>query len=235
MRLKDHKPLTRYRVISGLSCFVLVCSFILFLLVGLSLPVIKPVYLLVFRSKVAQGIPTSIATDLKFGVWGLCASSALKENALCIGPQLGYEIPETVVALTGFPTSIIQAVQQGLIAVLVLHPIAAGLVFLAMFASLFLGSHGFSIFVLVLTILAALVSTIVLGVDLGLVLTAKNRVAELNQFSLEILFGNAVWMMVVSVILVWVAVILLSARACYCCGVRRHHHHDHHHEHHDRY
>jgi hypothetical protein len=105
--------------------------------------------------------------------------------------------------------------------VLVLHPIAAGLVFLAAFASLFLGSHAFSIFVLVLTIIAAILATVVLGVDLALVLTAKNQLADLNRFDVEIVFGNGIWMMVVAVALVWLAVILLSARACYCCGVRR--------------
>lgn len=147
--------------------------------------------------------------------------SAREENVSCIGPRLGYEIPEYLVALSPFPPVVIQAVQQSLLVVLVLHPIAAGLVFLAAFASLFLGSHAFSIFVLVLTIIAAILATVVLGVDLALVLTAKNQLADLNRFDVEIVFGNGIWMMVVAVALVWLAVILLSARACYCCGVRR--------------
>ncbi|KAJ2918544.1 hypothetical protein MD484_g1825, partial [Candolleomyces efflorescens] len=229
MTWRDHRPLLRYRIISGLSCFVLVCTFVLFLLVGLSLPIIKPVYLLVVRSTAPQSVPTSIATELRFGVWGMCASSAREDNVACIGPQLGYEVPEYLVALSPFPAVVIQAVQQSLLVVLVLHPVAAGLVFLAAFASLFLGSHAFSIFVLVLTIIATILATVVLGVDLALVLTAKNQVADLNR-DVEIVFGNGIWMMVVAVALVWLAVILLSARACYCCGVRRHHHHHHHHD-----
>lgn len=148
-------------------------------------------------------------------------SSTLAQNAACIGPQLGYEIPESVVSLSGFPASVIQVIEQSLLVVLVLHPIAAGLVFIAMFASLFLGSQAFSIFVLVLTIIAALVSSVVLGVDLGLAITARNEVAKIVTFNVELAIGNGVWLMVAAVTLVWLAVILLSARVCHCLGVRR--------------
>lgn len=39
--------------------------------------------------------------------------------------------------------------------------------------------------------------------------------------NISIDWGNAVWMMLVGVIFTWTAVFLLSARACYCCGVSR--------------
>ena len=149
--------------------------------------------------------------------------SALQENVACIGPQLRYTIPESVVALAGFSPVVVDILQTGLLTVLILHPIAAAIVFVAAFFSLFLGSHGFAIFVLLLTILAAIASTIVLGVDFALVVTAKNQLAGLNggSFGLEIVFGNGVWLMLVGCAMVWLAVLLLSARVCYCCGVQR--------------
>jgi len=158
-------------------------------------------------------------------VHALClttACSTIQENALCIGPRLGYEIPESIIRVSGFPGSVIEVVQQALFAVLILHPIAAAFVFVSMFTSLFLASRAFSIFTLVLTVISAILSTVVMGVDLSLVLTAINKVRDLNpRFGLEVEFGNGVWMIVTAVVLVWVAVVLLSARACYCCGVRR--------------
>jgi len=71
---EEHKPLLRYRIISILTCILLIVAFLLLLLVGISLPIVKPIYLLVLRATTPQIIRTSIATDLKFGVWGMCAS-----------------------------------------------------------------------------------------------------------------------------------------------------------------
>lgn len=149
--------------------------------------------------------------------------SARQEDVACIGPQLRYTIPPSIVALAGFSPAVVNVIETSLLAVLILHPIAAAIVFVAAFFSLFLGSHAFAIFVLLLTILAAIASTIVLGVDVALVVTAKNQLSGINNgsFGLEIVFGNGVWMMVAGCAMVWLAVVLLSARACYCCGVRR--------------
>jgi hypothetical protein len=69
-----HKPLARYRFISFLTCALLAIAFILFLLVSLSLTIIKPIYLFSFRSTAPVNQPLSIATELRFGIWGVCAS-----------------------------------------------------------------------------------------------------------------------------------------------------------------
>lgn len=77
-----------------------------------------------------------------------------------------------------------------------------------------------SIFTLFMAIVTAIIASIVLGVDLALVIIARNAVKELEDLKFEVEFGNGVWMVLAAVILTWLAVVFLSARACYCCGVR---------------
>jgi hypothetical protein len=218
-----YKPLSAYRIISLTSCLVLFVAFLLFLLVGLSIPIIKSIFLLDIRSTAIEKQPLSIATDLKFGVWGVCASSELDPSpGTCFGPTLGYNVSSFIdLSEAGISPTIVTVVEDALIVVLILHPISAGLAFLAVGSSLFLASHTFSIFTLILTIITALVASVSMAVDLALVLIARNRLPTLGTFSLAIDFGNGLWMVVTGVILTWIAVVLLSARACYCLGVRR--------------
>ncbi|KAJ6559234.1 hypothetical protein DFH09DRAFT_523721 [Mycena vulgaris] len=223
-----HRPLAAYRILSWICIGLLFTAFLLSLLVGLSLPIIKPIYLLRFYS-VRTGQPdSSIATELRFGVWGVCASSVLDEptiftnDGLCFGPMLGYKVPDSIIALTGLSTTLIQFVLRGLLVVLILHPIAAGLSLITLVSSLFLASHKLSILALVLSIFTALISSAVFAVDLALVIIAKSQVAQIKTVQFAIQWGNAPWMGLAAVILTWLAVIALSARACYCFGVRPH-------------
>jgi len=225
-----HKPLAKYRILSYICIGLLFTSFLLSLLIALSLPIVKQIYLLRVTSTV-QGQPaTSLATELRFGVWGVCANSVLNEPTFfsdegqCFGPKLGYTVPEVLIGLSGVSPSIIDAVQQALLFVLVLHPVVAGLSLATLACSLFLASHPLSILALVLAIITALVSSVVFAVDIALVVLAKQQLVPVltaDELQLEIGWGNAPWMGLTAVILTWLAVIALSARACYCFGVRR--------------
>jgi hypothetical protein len=75
-RLKSyHIPLFHYRYISTAAFFLLLVAFIIFLLVALSMPIIKTIFLLEIIAMTDPKQPaTSIATTIKFGVWGLCAT-----------------------------------------------------------------------------------------------------------------------------------------------------------------
>jgi len=222
-----HRPLAAYRILSYVCIGLLFTAFLLSLLVGLSLPIIKPIYLLRFYSTKTGQPSTSIATDLRFGVWGVCANSVLDEPTLftndgdCYGPRLGYVVPEDIISLTGYSTSVVDDVLKGLLVILVLHPIAAGLSFATLVSSLFLASHKLSILALVLAIITAIVTTVVFAVDLALVIVAKSQVSNLQGLEFAIQWGPAPWMGLAAAILTWLAVIALSARACYCFGVRR--------------
>jgi len=223
----QYKPLSAYRIISLISCATLFVVFVLFLLVGLSLTIIKPIYLLGVRSTAIERQPLSIATELRFGVWGVCENSQLNPLTIsnpgtCFGPMLGYNISSLVnLSDAGISPEIVNIIEDALLVVLVLHPIVAGLALLPFIFSLFLASHPFSIFTLILTVITALLATVTLAIDLALVLVARNRLAASGTFMVAIDFGNGVWMVLTAVILTWITVVLLSARACYCLGVRR--------------
>lgn len=228
-----HLPLQAYRPISLACVLLLTAAFILQLLVGISLPIIKPIYLLrVYSIKNTQPAST-IATELRFGVFGVCASNALNPPTLldnpgdCFGPQLGYEIPESITSLIGIPDSIVQVIMTGVLVYLVLHLIAAGFAFVALFSSMFLASHGLSILSLILSIISALLGTVVFALDIALAETAKSTLPQFIPNGFAAQEGNGVWMVLVAMICTWAAVVLLSARLCHCCGVRRHRHHHH--------
>jgi len=69
-----HRPLVQYRNLSLASVALLFTAFLLLLLVGLSLPIIKGIYILGVKGVPQNQPPTSIATLLQFGVWGVCAT-----------------------------------------------------------------------------------------------------------------------------------------------------------------
>ncbi|KAF5357366.1 hypothetical protein D9758_005901 [Tetrapyrgos nigripes] len=221
---EQHKPLRAYRTISFITLFLLLAAFLLLLLVGLSLTIIKPIYIMELTAT-SRGQPaTSLFTRARFGVWGLCLTSVLDTNdRLCFGPRLGYNdvIPDQLISLIGISPSTIRTALQGLFVVLILHLVAAGTSLLSLFFSLFLASHAATIISLIFTIITSLLASVVFAVDLVIAITARDRIPDLTNNGFTVNTGNAVWMVLGAVIASWLAVIFLSARACYCCGVRR--------------
>ncbi|KAG7449711.1 uncharacterized protein BT62DRAFT_886449 [Guyanagaster necrorhizus] len=221
--MKPHyRPFVVHHEISIVSLALLFVAFLFLFLVGISLPIIKTIYLVRVYSTAESDQPaTSIATELRFGVWGVCALSALGYGE-CFGPRLGYDVPSSVTELLDVDASLVQAALKGLLVILILHLVSAGLSLAAVIPAMFLGSHALAIMALVISITTALLGTVVFGVDLALVLTLKKELPSLSsQIDLGIDFGNGIWMVLVAVVLTWIAVITLSARACFCCGVRR--------------
>lgn len=133
--------------------------------------------------------------------------------------MLGYDIPPEIATLAGVPPVLIQAVQQSLLVVLILHPIAAGFSFISFISALFLGSHGVSILTLIVAVVGGMVGAVVLAIDLALVIIAKNKISDLSPYMFTVNWGNGAWLVVTAVVMTWLAIVFLSARACYCCGV----------------
>ncbi|KZT21052.1 hypothetical protein NEOLEDRAFT_1181981 [Neolentinus lepideus HHB14362 ss-1] len=225
-------PLRHHPVLSLFIHGFFFVAFLLFFLVALSLPIIKTIYLLTLHAQPQANEPaTNVATEVQFGVWGFCATSVLNPPTWltnpgdCVGPQLGYRIDNTttlgqdILLLTGYP-QIVDAILESLTVILVLHPVAAGLSFIVAFTSLFLESHAVSTLSLVIAIITALLGSLVFAIDLALVIVAMNEVKNITIGTFTITFGNAVWMVLVGMVLTWAGVIALSARVCYCCGVR---------------
>lgn len=112
--------------------------------------------------------------------------------------------------------------ETSLLLLLSLHLVAAGLSTVIFILSLFLHSHAVAIIALIIAIVAAIVGSVVFAADVALVIVVQNNInSAFSDASFSVHFGNAVWMILAAMIMTWVAVVVLSARACYCCGVRR--------------
>jgi len=76
------------------------------------------------------------------------------------------------------------------------------------------------IFSLVITIISAILSTVVFGIDVAIVNAARIGVKEYlgENTNISILYGREVWMSLVAVLLLWTAVVSHSLVSCYCCG-----------------
>ncbi|KIP03724.1 hypothetical protein PHLGIDRAFT_227246 [Phlebiopsis gigantea 11061_1 CR5-6] len=220
----------RFRGASIAAFLLLLAAFVLYLLAALSLPIIKPIYLLQINfATPADQPPTSVATNLRFGVWGFCASSVLDlptvltNDGRCTAPRLGYDVPADVLTLLGFPQQVAQALLEGLTVLLVLHPVAAGVALAALPPALFLRHTFATVLALVVAVIGALVGSVVLAADIALVVVADHKLRQALGDLLSVSFGDAVWMIVAAVACSWLSVIFLSAIACRCCGIRRKH------------
>ncbi|KAG9102358.1 hypothetical protein FRC07_010239, partial [Ceratobasidium sp. 392] len=186
------------------------------------------IYILEVKAKQPPTIQTSVATSIRFGVWGMClgaykfSDSGAKwdDTGFCTPPKLGYTVDDAVLQLTG-QVGLAKVALKALMGILILHPIACGLVFLSLLASLITTwnpKRSLNIISLIGAILAAVAATIVFVIDIILIPIARAKVEDATKGSLTVGFGNATWMTVVSAALLWLGVIGASAIACGCCG-----------------
>ena len=130
-------------------------------------------------------------------------------------------MPPSLAEAVGVPASVAAVVEKALVFVLVLHPIAAGLALLCIVPALCLAAHAVSVLVLILAIVLALVASVALAIAVVLVVVARGQLKKLATLHFDIAFGKGVWMILAAVIAAWLAVLTLSAQACYCFGQRR--------------
>ncbi|KAG9312184.1 hypothetical protein JVU11DRAFT_7481 [Chiua virens] len=222
--LTIHRPLQAHVVVSLTTFAIFLTAFLLFILVGLSLTITPSIYIIKVSALNSVDPISNAATTLYFGVWGVCADNTFDPSitdGLCYGPQLGYTIPTSLLAAAGLSTSLANIAETALLLLLSLHLVAAGLSTVIFILSFFLHVHAVAIIALILAIVTAIVGSVVFAADVALVVEVKNNINSLaSGVSFSVDFGNGVWMILVAMVLTWVAVVVLSARACYCCGVR---------------
>ncbi|PCH35592.1 hypothetical protein WOLCODRAFT_59049, partial [Wolfiporia cocos MD-104 SS10] len=167
------------------TCVLFFIAFLLYLLVALSLPIIKSIYLFSIHFNEEDGdVESAVATELRFGVWGLCA----------ILDIIGHQ-------------SLIDTVIEWLTVLFVLHPVCAILAFAVMFTSLFLESHGMCILSLVISVLTIILGCLVFAADIALVVVGRIRISALEAFSYTVGWGPAVWIILVAVICLWAGMV----------------------------
>lgn len=96
---------------------------------------------------------------------------------------------------------------------LVLHPVACALTFLALILSLFMlrrtagTTRGASLLTLLASLLAALVTTAVFLIDVIFVAIVRQRVRKESDGDVTLTWGNAVWMALGATIALWLAIL----------------------------
>lgn len=145
--------------------------------------------------------------------------NTIKAQRACYGPQLGYTIPISLLSLVGLSSALADVAQTTLLTILVLHLICAGLSVINFILILFLHSHHFA---LVVSIITAVLATVVFAIDVALVLGVRDNIDSLfSGGDFVVSFGNGVWMILAAMVLTWMVVIVLSAQQYYFCGLRR--------------
>ncbi|KAJ3994066.1 pali-domain-containing protein, partial [Lentinula boryana] len=203
---------------------LLFIAFLLLLLVTLSVPIIKTIYLFTLTASVSS-LLESASSSVKFGVWGYCISGV---NVGSVPPtHLGYTVDSTVASALNLDSNeLVHVVSETTTAALVLHPIACGLTFLTLLVSLFMlrrGSNGTvrlpSLITLGVGILATLLTTIIFLIDVIVVAVIRNGVKDDTNGVVTLNWGNAVWMALGATLALWLAMLGTCGGVC-ACGAR---------------
>ncbi|CAE6468781.1 unnamed protein product [Rhizoctonia solani] len=204
--------------------FLVFAGFLLLLLVSLSIPIIKTISVLNLAANLQAGLTnTGISGGVKFGLWGYCVSeisaSVIGINrsraGYCSRTRLGYDVDSQLLQLLGLD-NIDDIFSRGLTLVLVLHPIACGLAFLALLFALMLlcrPARLASAMALVFSVLAAIVATIAFAIDVALTTIARNKVRDATDGNLKVTYGAVPWMTLGAMVALWAATVGA------CCGI----------------
>lgn len=208
---------------SILTPLLFLTAFLLLLLVTLSVPIIKSIYLFQIGTNVKYGsglFSVTAKAAVNFGVFGWCSTAVnvavatFHENdpAQCSPKKLGYSIGPAVqkILSTLDASDIVDVIDKALTFVLVLHPIACALAFVALVFSLVTAlrptsgrlssaiATGFGV-------LAAILATLVFILDCVLTGVAKSRLKKKTDGLGYVSFGNAEWITLGAALALWLA------------------------------
>jgi len=206
-------------MLAAVTPVLLFVAFLLLLLVSLSVPIAKTIYLFQLIANVSSGLLKSGASgSVKFGVWGYCFSgvdvsvlgSQHDTAAECSKVKLGYTFDQTLGSALHI-SGLENLISRALTVALVLNPVACGLTFLALIVSLGIARRGASraasLSLLAVGILAGLITSIIFFIDIGLVASVRSKVKNDTSGDLQLNWGNAVWMVLVAALAIWASLI----------------------------
>jgi len=204
------------------SPFFFFSAFLLLLLVTLSTPILKTVYLFAIEASVSLGsglLSASVKDTVKFGIFGWCSTAltaevltkSITEPAQCSKRQLGFTVTPELHALlsTINQNDLVDVIQKALSVVLVLHPVVCGLAFLAFFFSIIaiLRRHTrfWDLLATIVGVFAAVLTTLVFIIDIVFVSIARSKLHHSTSGDATVAWGNAVWMTLAAAICTWIA------------------------------
>ncbi|KAI0082731.1 pali-domain-containing protein [Panus rudis PR-1116 ss-1] len=211
-------------MLAAVTPFLTFVAFLLLLLVSLSAPIIRSIYLFSLAANFSSSLFNTSATGLaRFGVWGYCLYNVdvsvlgidyrPQIDGQCSKAHLGYTIDSTV-ANALHAQNIENTISRATTAALVLHPIACALTFVALLTALGMVrrrtgnvSSLASILTFLVGFVAALLTTIVFLIDVIAVAVVRHRIRDDTDGSLNLNWGNAVWMTLGATVALWGALV----------------------------
>ncbi|KAI0748263.1 pali-domain-containing protein [Daedaleopsis nitida] len=217
-------------MLSKIASLFFLVSFLLLLLVSLSTPIIKSIYLFQLSAQASSSLFNSQASAaVRFGVWGYCSSgtdvqvlgSDHTTAGQCSKPHLGYTFDQNV-AQALHVDDLTDAISATLSAALVLHLVDCILTFIAFVSSLFVRkwrpaaftyrvnsySRPWLLATLIVAFIAAILTTVAFIVDLVFSSIVQNKISDEARGILHVSRGNAVSMTIAAAVLLWVAIVL---------------------------
>lgn len=198
------------RFIHHFGAFLLFAATVLLVVVDISAPVVNHISLL--KVEVNNGA----GPDVTFGTFGYCV---LNDNASdnCSKSRIGYN-PASVISgvdSTEF-SSAAENTSKALTNVMVLHPVATGLCFIAFILAIFAGRLG-SLVASLISLLSFIVTLVALACDFAGLQIIRRRVNRADNNSTAS-FGVAIWLVVVAAALTLMATVIVFFT---CCSGRR--------------
>lgn len=204
-------PAGRHGNIPGI--ILLLIALVLLILVSVSVPILKSIYFLradfAGASFAGVGVGRSHVT---LGMWGACFDGQ-GISRQCTKTHLGYDLDLSFLNLTS-DSRFARAVIRGLSKALILHPIAAGVTFIALLFALS-GNIFIDIIATLAAFLAFLITLVAFIIDCVLWITARHRINNVLDHSASL--SNAFWMVLAALI----AQLIASFLVCFGGRSRR--------------
>ncbi|CAK7199006.1 hypothetical protein SEUCBS139899_001674 [Sporothrix eucalyptigena] len=199
-----------------IGSFLLFASTILLLVVTISSPVVDDISLLKVQLSNATSEHNSAIT---FGTFGYCTINTASGHNACTGKHIGYNPAAFVSSLddsTSFSTASEDST-KALTRVMILHPIATGIAFIAFLLAVGAGVIG-SFLGAFVSLITFIITVVVLITDFVLFHIIKDHVNDSNSGA-KATYGVAIWLLLVAAIcsLLGTLIVFFS-----CCSARMH-------------
>jgi len=203
-------------VVTSLASFFILAGWVLLLVATISSPVVNRIS---FLDITTDGVRST------FGVFGYCANQAA---GVCTNSRLGYSISQIAAQQAGLGSSgYYNASADNATRGLILHPIAAGIAFIAWLIALGSTRIGY-LFASLIVFLSFIVSLAAMVLDFALFGIVRNAINNRSTNVTSVFtssegsasFSTAIWLVLAATISLLIAT-LFTLFAC-CCGGDRH-------------
>ncbi|KAI6030318.1 pali-domain-containing protein [Pisolithus marmoratus] len=188
------------------AVFFFFAAFVLLFIVSISLPYLTAMDITrVHADSTTVSVANNTASQLRFGIWAYCYDLANSGNRVCSTTGHGYS---TVINTQSNSVTIGSSWTRGL----AVHPVAAGVTFIALLLAL--SQHiTVTLYASLVGFLAALLAFIAFLIDVALFAYVKNQMGNLG-FGGSTITGPGFW-------LTFTSMILLVLGGCTVCFGRR--------------